>query len=49
MGVIGIMSGYNGSRTRGTKKVENHWNMQICCFKKNISCDMIYVKKYLNA
>jgi len=34
MGVVGIVGCYNGSRTRRTKKVENHCSMQICCFKK---------------
>jgi len=49
MGVVGTVGCYNGSRTRGTKMVENHCSMQIYCFKKNISSDMNYVKHYLNA
>jgi len=28
---------YNVSRSRGTKKVENHCSMQICCLKKKFN------------
>jgi len=35
-GSLVIVGCYNGSRTGGTKKVENHCSTQICCFKKNV-------------
>jgi len=43
MGVVGIVGCYNGSRTRGTKKIENHCSMQICFLKKsfNLICMML--------
>jgi len=34
---------------RGTKKVENHCSMQICCLKKTFIWYELHVKKYLNA
>jgi len=33
MGVVGYSGVANGSRTRGTLKVEKHCSMQICYFK----------------
>jgi len=36
MGVVGIVGCYNGSWTRGTKKVENHCSVQISWLKKTL-------------
>jgi len=44
MGVVRIVGYYNGSWTRGTKKVENHCSMQICWLKKILTLIWIMLK-----